>query len=94
VALASSLAQGVTAILLVGAGLWLLDWSRDYMTDLAERLLQPLGFAAIARSACGWSIAVCGDAVGARGRRQSHDHPSSWGTTCTGITITTITITA
>jgi nickel/cobalt exporter len=48
VAVASSLAQGVTAILLVGAGVWLLDWSRDHMTDLAERLLQPLGFAAIA----------------------------------------------
>jgi ABC-type nickel/cobalt efflux system permease component RcnA len=48
VALASSLAQGATAVALVGAGVWLLNWSREYMTDLAERLLQPLGFAAIA----------------------------------------------
>lgn len=48
VALASSLAQGATAILLVAAGLWLVGWSREYMTDLAERLLQPLGFLAIA----------------------------------------------
>lgn len=48
VALASSLAQGATAVALVGAGVWLLNWSREYMTDLADRLLQPLGFAAIA----------------------------------------------
>jgi nickel/cobalt exporter len=48
VALASSLAQGATAVALVGAGVWLLNWSREYMTDLADRLLQPLGFSAIA----------------------------------------------
>jgi nickel/cobalt exporter len=48
VALASSLAQAATAVLLVGAGLWVLNWSREYMTDLADRLLQPLGFTAIA----------------------------------------------
>jgi nickel/cobalt exporter len=48
VALASSLAQGATAVLLVGAGLWLFHWSRERMTEVTERLLQPLGFAAIA----------------------------------------------
>jgi nickel/cobalt exporter len=48
VALASSLAQGATAVLLVGVGVWVLNWSREAMTGLAERLLQPLGFAAIA----------------------------------------------
>lgn len=48
VALAASLAQGLTAIALVGAGLWLLGLGREAMTDLAERYLQPLGFAAIA----------------------------------------------
>lgn len=47
VAVAASLAQGATAIILVATGVWLLTWSRDYMTGLAERLLQPLGFAAI-----------------------------------------------
>jgi ABC-type nickel/cobalt efflux system permease component RcnA len=97
VAVASSLAQGVTAILLVGAGVWLLDWSRDYMTDLAERLLQPLGFAAIAliglwlvvrglrqmrHRARGWPMA-----------RTASQHPSTWVTIRTVITITTITIT-
>jgi nickel/cobalt exporter len=74
VALASSLAQGVTAIMLVGAGLWLLDWSRDYMTGLAERLLQPLGFAAIAAIGL-WLVfrGVRGIGRGA-GPGQSHDH--------------------
>jgi nickel/cobalt transporter (NicO) family protein len=48
VALASSLAQGASAIALVGLGVWVLNWSREYMTGVAERLLQPLGFAAIA----------------------------------------------
>lgn len=48
VALAASLAQGLAAILLVGAGLAVLGLGRQAMTDLAERLLQPLGYAAIA----------------------------------------------
>lgn len=48
VALASSLAQGLTAVALVAAGVWLVGWSRERMTDMAERLFQPLGFAAIA----------------------------------------------
>ncbi|MDG4647602.1 hypothetical protein P6F26_04035 [Roseibacterium sp. SDUM158017] len=48
VALASSLGQGLTAVALVAAGLWLVGWSRERMTDMADRLLQPLGFAAIA----------------------------------------------
>ena len=48
VALASSLSQGLTAIILVSAGLWLWGWSRSYMTDLAEDLFAPISFAAIA----------------------------------------------
>jgi ABC-type nickel/cobalt efflux system permease component RcnA len=48
VALASSLAQGLTAIALVSAGVWLVGWSRERMTDMAERTFQPMGFAAIA----------------------------------------------
>ncbi|MFW5881605.1 MAG: nickel/cobalt transporter, partial [Roseicyclus sp.] len=48
VALAASLAQGATAILFVGAGLWLLGLGRETMTDLADRVLRPLGFAAMA----------------------------------------------
>lgn len=47
VALASSLAQGGTAIALVSAGLWLFGLGRAHMTDLADRLFAPLSFAAI-----------------------------------------------
>lgn len=48
VALASSLAQGMTAIGLVAAGIWLVGYGRERMTDMAEEVFQPLGFAAIA----------------------------------------------
>ena len=47
VALAASLAQAVTAIALVGAGLWIWGLSRERMTDLAEDTFAPLSFAAI-----------------------------------------------
>lgn len=48
VALASSLAQGMTAIALVGAGVWVIGWSRERMTQLADEVFAPLSFAAIA----------------------------------------------
>jgi ABC-type nickel/cobalt efflux system permease component RcnA len=48
VALASSLAQGVTAVALVGAGVWVWQLGRERMTDMADRLFAPLSFAAIA----------------------------------------------
>lgn len=48
VALAASMGQAVTAVLLVGAGLWALGWSRERMTSVAETTLQPAGFLAIA----------------------------------------------
>lgn len=48
VAAASSLAQGATAVALVGAGVWLIGWSRERMTQLADEVFAPLSFAAIA----------------------------------------------
>jgi ABC-type nickel/cobalt efflux system permease component RcnA len=47
-ALASSLAQAATAVALVYAGVFVLDWSRERMTDVADRVLEPASYAAIA----------------------------------------------
>jgi len=48
IALGSSLGQAVTAIALAYAGLWTLTLSRDQMTQVAERAMAPLSYAAIA----------------------------------------------
>ncbi|WP_299729981.1 hypothetical protein [uncultured Tateyamaria sp.] len=47
-AVASSLAQALAAILLVGAGALVLGWSRTQMTDAADKVLAPASFIAIA----------------------------------------------
>ena len=75
VALASSLAQGASAIALVGAGVWVLNWSREYMTGVAERLLQPLGFC---RYRAGWPLAgpiaaLRGLGASGQAKQQHHD---------------------
>jgi nickel/cobalt exporter len=76
VALISSLAQGGTAIALVAFGLWVWSLGRAQMTDLADRLLTPLSFGAIAligvwlvwRGARGLIAATAGAA------HHHHDH--------------------
>ncbi len=84
VALASSLAQGLTAVALVGVGLWLVGWSREQMTESADRLFAPLSFAAIAL--VGLWLAVRGArglwrARRAAGHTHDHDHTGE-GQTC------------
>lgn len=46
-AVASSLAQAATAVALVYAGVFLLDWSRERMVDTAEAWLAPLSYVLI-----------------------------------------------
>ena len=47
-ALLSSLAQALSAVLLVALGAWVLGWSRAQMTDAAEVVLAPASYIAIA----------------------------------------------
>jgi ABC-type nickel/cobalt efflux system permease component RcnA len=47
-ALGASLAQAGTAVLLVYAGVWLFQWTRERMVAVADRLLEPVSYGAIA----------------------------------------------
>ena len=47
-ALASSLAQAASAVALVYAGVLLFNWTRARMVDVADRMLEPVSYAAIA----------------------------------------------
>lgn len=47
-AVASSLAQAGSAVAMVYAGVWVLDWTRQRMVDTAERVLAPASYGLIA----------------------------------------------
>jgi ABC-type nickel/cobalt efflux system permease component RcnA len=47
-AVASSLAQAATAVIMVYAGVLLLNWSRQFMVTTAERILAPASYAMVA----------------------------------------------
>ena len=47
-AVSSSLAQALTAIALVATALWFLDWGRERMTHVADRIMAPLSYGMIA----------------------------------------------
>lgn len=73
IALIASLAQGLSAVLLVGAGVWLWQLGRAQMTDLADRLLTPLSFGAIALVGL-WLVWRGVAALRAAARDHNHDH--------------------
>lgn len=47
-AVGSSLAQAGTAVAMVYAGVWVLNWGRERMVDTAERVLAPLSYGLVA----------------------------------------------
>jgi len=72
IALASSLAQALTAIALVYGGVFVFDWGRERMEDVAERWLAPASYAAIA--AIGLWLLWRGLAGLRRDGTRDHDH--------------------
>lgn len=72
-AMASSLAQSLTAIVLVVGGLSLLNWGRVELTNITEEILAPLSYALIAALGL-WLIWRGVRKLPARQQGQQHSH--------------------
>lgn len=80
-ALVSSLGQAATAVALVYAGVFVFDWTRERMTDVADRMLEPVSYGAIALVGA-WlvmrglrrALRMRGGAGQDHGQGHGHDH--------------------
>ena len=72
IALLASLGQALSAVLLVRAGIALLDWSRERLTSAAETLFAPLSWAAVGLIGL-WLVLRATRRLWRDARRSGHD---------------------